>query len=373
MDLQKIKKFVLVIFNALSIEKYYWKCRKKTTIKKLSVAQKKEIKKYYWDNLGIKVTTRYHELISSMCGVYHKEYMPFTVYTSMLEKLSPFSFRKIIDDKVLYDWLLPNIRMPERIAACCEGVNYLYYADGTKREVPEKELLEVVSNIDECIIKPSKNSSAGIGVKKISIVNGVLQNTDQTAKQLIDSYHGNFVIEKKVINNENLRRLNPSSCNTLRIHTWRNRENATIEFVSAFLRVGRMGAVVDNSFAGGIAIPVGSDGVLTNSGCVLKNYTRIEHTDTGIALKGYRIENFDQMVEVAINAHNNLPFFDLIGWDITVDENRNIIVIEFNANPDMRLDQLIFLDTCLLDKQIAILSQAFNTEKKSTGRFQDQK
>lgn len=98
------------------------------------------------------------------------------------------------------------------------------------------------------------------------------------------SYHGNYVVEKRIINNENLKRLNPSSCNTLRVHTWRNREKGTIEFVSSFLRVGHSGAVVDNAFAGGIAVPVGNDGVLTNSGCHFNKYKRIEQTDTGIPL-----------------------------------------------------------------------------------------
>jgi hypothetical protein len=64
-------------------------------------------------------------------------------------------------------------------------------------------------------------------------------------------------------------------------------------------------------------------------------------------------------VEVAKHGHANLPYFDFIGWDITVDEHENVIVVEFNPDPDMRLDQLIFLDTCLLDHQKDILSAVY--------------
>lgn len=368
MNLEKVKKAVLFVLNAYLIEKTYRRYKKTTTIRKLSSGQKKEIKQYYMDNFGMKVNPKYHELLFSMCGVYKKEYMPFTVYSDMLEKLSPFNLRKVIDDKVLYDWLLPDVQLPQRIASCCYGVNYVYCADGTKQETSELALLDAIYNLKDCIIKPSRDSSAGIGVKQITVINGQLQESEQTLKQLLDSYHGNFVIEQKVINSENLRCLNPSSCNTLRIHTWRNRKSSNIEFVSAFLRVGRQGSVVDNGFAGGIAVPVGSDGVLSNSGCFLKEYKRIECTDTGIVLKGYKIEQFQQMVETAIKAHSNLPLFDLIGWDITADENGNIVVIEFNANPDMRLDQLIFLDNCLQDKQIEILQQAYNSNLKFAGK-----
>ena len=98
---------------------------------------------------------------------------------------------------------------------------------------------------------------------------------------------------------------------------------------------------------------------MSNSGCTLKSYKRIDCTDTGITFKGYQIEQFDEMVAVAKKGHTNLPHFDFIGWDITVDKDGNVVVIEFNADPDMRLDQLIFLDTCLLDKQEAILSEVY--------------
>lgn len=370
MNLETIKVAFLRVLTICAREKTYRTYKKRTTIKKLTKAQKKEIKEYYKTNFGINVTTKYHELISSMCGVYKKEYMPFSVYGDLLESLSPYKFKKVIDDKVLYDWLLPDIRLPERVVSCCEGVIYAYSADRSKKEICEKELLEITANLNECIVKPSKDSSAGIGVKCITIVDGLLQGTNEAAKQLFDSYNGNYVIEKKIINNENLRRLNPSSCNTLRIHTWRDRSTAKIEFVSAFLRVGRQGSVVDNGFAGGIAIPVGKDGVLSNSGCFLKNYSRIESTDTGIVLKGYQIEKFEEIIAVAQKAHNNLPLFDFVGWDITVDANENIVVVEFNADPDMRLDQLIFLDTCLLDKQIPILRKVY--EKKQNPLYDHQ-
>lgn len=359
MDLATIKKIVLHVLSKYNVEKTYKRYKKNITIKKLTKEQKKEIKDYYKENFGINVTTKYHELIYSICGVYKKEYMPFPVYYDLLDSLSPYDFRKVIDDKALYEWLFPNIRLPKRIVTCCEGVTYAYSEDGIKREVCEKELLEITYNLEKCVIKPSKNSSAGIGVKCITIVGGIVQETGKTSKQLFDSYHGNYVIEEKIINNSNLKCLNPSSCNTLRVHTWRNRETATIEFISAFLRVGRSGSIVDNAFSGGIAIPIDKNGKLSNSGCTFKPYKRIEHSDTGMVFKGYEIEKFQDIVEVAKKAHNNLPLFDFIGWDITVDENENVVVIEFNGNPDMRLDQLIFLDTCLLDKQIPILSKVY--------------
>lgn len=219
-----------------------------------------------------------------------------------------------------------------------------------------EEAISVAANIDNCIIKPSKESSAGIGVKGVSTQNGIIAGTQITIGNLMDSYNGNFVIEKKVRNNENLRKHNDTSCNTLRVHTWRNKTTGDIVFVSSFLRVGRKGAIIDNAFAGGIAIPIGNDGCLSNSGCTFNKYHRLETSDTGVTFKGYKIDQFDEIVDAVKKAHKNLPHFDYIGWDVTVNDRNEVVIIEFNPDPDMRLDQLIFLDTCLLSHQKEILN-----------------
>ena len=363
MILENIKKYVLNILSVYNMENTSWKYRQNVQRKTLTQSQKEEIKKYYKENFGISVTTRDHELLYSICGEYKKEFMPFSVYLDLLNELSPYKYKKILDDKSLYDWMFPDICFPKRVVFCCNGVAYYYSKDNIRKEVCKTELLEKIKNLNNCIIKPSIDSSAGIGVRSITTTDGIVTETGRPVDELIESYKGNYVIERKIINNDNLKRLNPSSCNTLRIHTWRNRIKASIEFVSAFLRVGRKDSLVDNGFAGGIAIPVGNDGKLSNSGCTLKKYERIEKSDTGIIFKGYAIENFSRIVDTAIKAHGNLPHFDFVGWDFTIDENDNVIMIEFNADPDMRLDQLIFLDTCLLEKQHEILTAVYEKKK----------
>lgn len=94
------------------------------------------------------------------------------------------------------------------------------------------DLLEAIKNIDNCIIKPSKDSSAGIGVRSLRVTDDIVSDYDGSLEKLIKSYKGNFVIEEKVVCCDNLRNLNPSSCNTLRMHTWRNRKKTRL---SSFL------------------------------------------------------------------------------------------------------------------------------------------
>lgn len=74
-----------------------------------------------------------------------------------------------------------------------------------------RNLLSVLANIDNCIIKPSKDSSAGVGVRGLQVLDGVVVNYDGSLEKLLKSYRGNFIIEEKVVCCDNLRNLNPSS------------------------------------------------------------------------------------------------------------------------------------------------------------------
>lgn len=369
MNTELIKSVLLKIYGKYRLAQTYRRYKSSVIIKKLTKKQKRAAKEYYQKEFGIRISTKYHELIYSKCGVFKPEFMPFDSYSRLIEKFSPFCYKKVLDDKVLYDWFLSNVRIPERVLSCCNGVYYkklnIVNEGG---EISKSEALVIASNLENCIIKPSKDSSAGIGVRLLNVSNGIVTDTSETLDQILNSYHGNFVIEKKIINNENLRALNPSSCNTLRVHTWRNRDTGKIVFVSSFLRVGRKGSLVDNGFAGGFAVPIDNNGFLSNSACTLKHYKRYEQSDTGITFKGYKIEHFDEIVDLTQRAHHNLPHFDFVGWDVTVDKDENVVIIEFNPDPDMRLDQLIFLDTCLLGHQKDILKEVYKNDKNSYSR-----
>lgn len=360
MNIENLKNCILIPMNKYNEWRYYKKIKSQYSVRKLSTTQKKNAIGYYQKNFGVKISPKYHELLYSISGVFRPEFMPFNIYGDLLTKLSPWKYKKVLDDKVLYDQMLIGFNIPTRICSSCNYVYYSYLHGGGRQELDFLSVKSLLSNIDDAIIKPSRDSSAGIGVRVLSINDGFDTKSKESIEDILKGYHGNFVVERKIKNNRNLSDLNPSSCNSLRVHTWRDKTSGTIQYISSFLRVGRSGSIVDNAFAGGIAIPVGIDGKLSNSGCTFQPYKRIEKSDTGIVFKGYQIEHFEDIIKVALRAHQNISHFDFIGWDITVDDNENVIIIEYNPDPDMRLDQLIFLDTCLLEHQKEILKVVLN-------------
>lgn len=283
--------------------------------------------------------------------------MPLDVYNDLIAHWVPsFKVMAFFDDKNLYRYLFNGFNMPKRIVECCNGVFYL--PEQSETEVTYQSVLERCYNIENCIIKPSKNSSAGIGVKPFDVRDGAM--TDGCSlKEFLKVYGNNYVIEEKIHESDNLSRLNPSSCNSLRIHTWRNAKDERVEYVSAYVRIGREEIIIDNASSGGITCQVLENGVLSNNACVVKHFSKIEKTDSGIELSGYKIEHFDDIVSTAIKAHSRIPYFGIIGWDICVNEVGEPVIIEYNPNPDMRIEQLIFNDSCLLDKQKDIIKQVY--------------
>ena len=324
----------------------------------LSDIQKRQAKEYWLELTGKTINTRWHQLLYTKTGEFKVSYMPFEIYSELISCQIPSDrVMSYFDDKCLYKYFLRDFSLPYRVVECCEGVYYL--PEVGIKEVSLSAVLERCNNLSACIIKPSKGSSAGIGVKMINTVDGVVLGENRPVESLIASYNGNFVIEKRIEESECLARLNPSSCNTLRIHTWRNSHKEKCEFISAYVRIGRSGKVTDNASTGGITCQVMNNGKLGDNPCIVNPYTKIDKTDADIELSGYQIDGYQEMVDTAIQAHSCLPLFGIIGWDICMNNSGTPTIIEFNPNPDLRIEQLVFRDTCLLSKQEEILKEVF--------------
>lgn len=326
-------------------------------LKPLTKEQKAEIRWYWKARTGKKVDTRWHQLLYSMTGELNIRYLPFDLYPDIIANWIPsYRVKDFFDDKNLYRYLLKDFNIPQRQVECCNGVYYLPQIDGAEKS--RSEVVDYCRNLQGCIIKPSKSSSSGNGVVGFSMKDGIAKD-GRFLEEVLKPYGKNFSIEEKIIESDNLRSLNPSSCNTLRIHTYRSRQREKIVPLSSHVRIGRAGSVVDNTAKGGIVCEVKSDGTLGDFACTLHPFAQVNKTDTGIKLTGYRIERFDEIVNAVLKAHSSIPFFDIIGWDVCVANDGRIVIIEFNPDPDMRIEQLPYKDTCLKDYQDEILEEVY--------------
>lgn len=307
------------------IKKQY---NKLTNKKKLTQEQKKEIQSFYKSIIGRKVSLYCHEYFYSRTGIYSKEYVPKSLYdTELLPRANNYSYIKAYADKNMIDVLLPNVKHPHTILKRING--YFYFEN---KPVSKQEAIKLCQNLHHAIIKPVLECG-GHGVEGLEVNNGKTNLNDWTVEQLFNHYGNNFQIQERLKQHARMILLNDTSVNTLRIVTYRS--DMEVLLIYSVVRIGRKGSVIDNQCAGGISTVIGEDGKL--GGTAFGGFTAdgVGKTDSGTVLDGFEIPSYHEAVETVKRLHFQLPFFNLIGWDVAIDEAGDPVVIEWNSCPGL--------------------------------------
>ncbi len=292
--------------------------------KKLTREQKREIQDYYKSMIGRKVPLSSHEYFYSRTGLYSKEYVPRGLYVvDLLPKANKVTYRDAYADKNMIDVFLPNVKHPHTILKRMNG--YYYYESVP---ISEEEAVVKCSNLQNCIIKPVLENS-GKGVRGLEVKDGQTNIDGLDLNTLFMKYGDNFQIQERLRQHERMNLLNPTSVNTIRILTYRS--NMEILIIYSVVRIGRKGQVIDNQCAGGISTIINENGKLGKYAFAGFTENDILKTDVGTVLEGFEIPSYDKAIETVKRLHYQLPFFNLVGWDIAIDEEGDPVVIEWNA------------------------------------------
>lgn len=298
--------------------------------KKLTREQRKDVIDFYKKLTGIKVPLIWHEYYYSKTGQFAKEVLPDSLYRqNLIGRANRFNYRDAYADKNMIDVYLSGTRIPKPIL---KNLNGYFYMDG--EPVTREDAIARLKNIDLAIIKPTLESH-GDGVRKLRVTDGVTNIDGKTLDQLFrDSYKDkNFIIQEWVEQHDVLAALNPSSLNTIRIVTFRMDLEILVLFSS--IRIGREGCEIDNIGAGGLSVAVNPDGTLGRYGYLSGKENRREKTDSGVTLDGYQLPSFDKVLEFVKKLHYRLPFFDMIGWDVSINKSNEPVLIEWNVRTEL--------------------------------------
>ncbi len=294
----------------------------------LTAAQEKEIKQYWRDLLGIDIPLDWHRYFYKRTGVYSVKYIPTSLYyTDIIGRINQMQFERAYSDKNLTETLLKGVKHPETVL---KNMNGYYYFRG--ENVSKQQAVSLCGNLEDVIIKPSLKSH-GDGVKKFSCIKGKTTVEGKALEQLFDEYKEDFIIQRVVHQHERMSALNPSSVNTIRILTYHSGMEVLVPYT--VIRIGRKGWDIDNETAGGISTKIKTDGTLCKYAYGSPGNDMIEKTDTGVVLEGYNVPSFDKAIETVKKLHVELPHFNLIGWDICIDEFGDPVLIEWNVWPEL--------------------------------------
>ena len=295
---------------------------------KLSDVQIDEIQDFYRKTLGHSVPIDWHQYFYARTGIYSKLYIPTSEYKNhLIGRLNVYPFHLAYNDKNMTDVTLPNTHQPKIYLKNMCGY---YYADG--KAISKEEAAELCKDLGDVIIKPSL-TGRGVGVRKVHLENGLVEGGRQTVVDLFDEYRADFLIQKVIHQHAQMSALNPSSINTIRVVTYR--AGMEVKAVYTVIRIGRKGMNIDNESAGGISAIIKPDGTIGKYAYGAPGVDQVEFSDTGVRLEGYKVPSFDKAIELVKFSHMQLPYFNLIGWDIAIEEDGSPIMIELNLNPDL--------------------------------------
>ena len=324
-----LKSFLLkVLFQNHLIHKIKKSYKKISHKRKLTREEVQSIQSYFKKLCGHEVPIIWHQYMSSRTGSFHVNYIPTSLFRiELIGRMNRWDRVGIFSDKNLSDIFLPDVRQPRTVI---KNINGYYYWE--KRPVSEQDAIKLCSNLSDVIIKPSLEEG-GKGVRSLNVVNGVTDIAGMTIQVLFHQYSKDFIIQEKIHQHPEMSRLNPSSVNTIRVLTYRT--NMEILLLYSVVRIGKKGMTVDNESSGGISARVNSDGTVAKYAYGAPGNEKVERTDSGVLLDGFRIPSYEKVIDAAKKCHMMLPFFNIIGWDFCIDQDGQPVMIEWNSNPDL--------------------------------------
>lgn len=293
----------------------------------LTKAQESEIKNYWKGLLGYEIPTDWHQYFYVRTGLYSVKYVPTGVYRlEICGRLNKMSFCYPYSDKNMLDVLFPDVNQSH---IHLKNRNGYYFFEG--KAVSLKEAVECCANLGDVVIKPTLTSH-GDGVAKIHVENG-LADGEVELEKLFANYGQDFLIEDVVRQHADMGALNPDSVNTIRVVTYRSGMDVVVLYTA--IRIGRKGQVIDNESAGGLSAKINPDGTLSKYAFGAPGQDNIEQTDSGVRLEGYRVPSYDKVLSMVKEQHLNLPFHNIVGWDVCIDEGGEPLLLEWNSAPEL--------------------------------------
>lgn len=174
---------------------------------------------------------------------------------------------------------------------------------------------------DKRLIYKPLNKNRGIGIR--------LFDSSEDALSFLQGSEGG-IMEQVIVQNEEMASFNPSSVNTIRIHSINYGDYIDVKWPC--LRVGRKGSVVDNAGAGGIFAAIDVETGITIAACDESRNTYTVHPDSQKDLVGFQVPRWNEACELTKRIARLLPEAAMVGWDLALTDS-GWILVEGNGFP----------------------------------------
>ncbi len=244
------------------------------------------------------------------------------------DKNTATALRKTFVSDYYKDYALFSKEGPEKYAELFDKTRFLNRIDnqflGNKGDylfvdqtITEFVFVEFAVRVKDLFIKPN-SSSYGNGAMCSLIQN---EEDARTLFKKLMAENTDWLVERKIIQSDELARWNVSSVNTIRINTFLTDRGFFV--LAPFLRTGRAGAIVDNGGKGGIlALVDEKTGRICTDGRDEHGNTYVVHPDSSVQYKGETIPDWEDLIKLSEMIHKEcMPDHIYISWDFAHTSN----------------------------------------------------
>ena len=274
----------------------------------------------YWRKYKC-VSPRWAWWYASKNGVVDPRYIPNNLYYTKIDQ--HFNNRKLgwgFNDKNYYSRIFAGIKQPETLVRVIGG----FFLDEDYQQLTKEKALEIIFNEKEVVCKPSLETGSGRGVtfwqtERDRAVIDVFFN---------DKENKDFIIQKTIIQHPEIDKVHAESINSLRIVSLLMPEGVYV--LSSNLRMGVMDSRIDNVTAGGIRCGIDEQGRLKKYATTYYTGEKLKQHPQGLVFEGFKVPAYEKAIELVKKAHQMIPHFRLVSWDIAIDDTCSPVLIEAN-------------------------------------------
>lgn len=201
----------------------------------------------------------------------------------------------------------------------------------------------------DLFVKP-RSGSGGHRMERWDFIGGdryrnahgeVLSRAELMEKLSRQSLRDDFLVQPRLANHPALDDISNGALATVRLLTCRN-EQGRAEAAAAAFRMAIGNSVVDNFHQGGLATEVkletGVIGIASDIGIRPDVGWRDTHPVSGARFAGRTLPHWQDVVELAVRAHEAFPERVVVGWDVAMLAD-GAMIIEGNGKPDLDIHQ----------------------------------
>ena len=179
--------------------------------------------------------------------------------------------------------------------------------------------LEFVKKHSVFMAKPI-DQSGGHDVEKIEIDKNT--DLDDLYNRLIKNKQ--YLLEELVEQIDYMSKLYPCSVNTIRLVTVRYKEKTHI--VCSVIRIGNNGHSVDNFHSEGMFSTISENGIINKPAIDRNTNEYVVHPYTNTPIVGFKIKDYDKLVNLVKKASEVVPEVGYVGWDVAISKNGPVLI-----------------------------------------------